>query len=257
MTKKLIVFDVDGTLLTSKKKVAKSTTEAIRALKRQGHEVLLATGRSRYQIQALLSELNISSYIVCNGSAAFVDHQKIYSKTLDSESLDSLINYFEGRNIDLVLSSLDGMRRISSLDLQNMESTLKSLGVKLPAYDPEYQNGEFYQALGFYPEAINNHFEKEYPAFKFVRWHKNCVDINPQNISKWHSLKKAARLLGIENKDIITFGDGNNDIEMLTKSGMGIAMGNSAKHVQAVADLVTTSNNEDGIFDALRKLQTI
>lgn len=257
MTKKMIVFDVDGTLLTSEKKVAESTIEAIAALNRQGHKIVLATGRSLYQIQELLSNLSISNYVVCNGSAAFVAHQKIYSKTLDAKPLVSLITYFKGQNIDVVLSSLNGMRRISSLDVCNMEKTLKSLGVTLPPCDPDYQYGEIYQALGFYTETKDLSFESEYPAFKFVRWHKNCVDINPQKLSKWSSIKKVARLLKVNEQDIIAFGDGNNDLELLTKAGVGVAMGNSAHRVQAAADLVAASNNEDGIFHALRTLQMI
>ena len=60
--------------------------------------------------------------------------------------------------------------------------------------------------------------------------------------------------MGIDPAEVISFGDAANDIPMLQTAGMGVAMGNAQETVKAAADMVTLSNNEDGIADALEKL---
>jgi Cof subfamily protein (haloacid dehalogenase superfamily) len=96
-----------------------------------------------------------------------------------------------------------------------------------------------------------------YDAFDFVRWHPECVDMIPKNGSKAVTLLKLAEQLGIKQENVIAFGDGMNDREMLKEVGLGIAMGNSSDEVKRQADMVTASNEQDGIWQALVKLKLI
>ncbi|MFP9181153.1 HAD hydrolase family protein, partial [Enterococcus faecalis] len=66
-----------------------------------------------------------------------------------------------------------------------------------------------------------------YDKIRFVRWHENSVDVVPKNGSKAATILHLAEQVGIPHKDIISFGDGQNDREMLRMSGIGIAMGNA------------------------------
>ncbi|NLJ68773.1 MAG: HAD-IIB family hydrolase, partial [Firmicutes bacterium] len=79
-------------------------------------------------------------------------------------------------------------------------------------------------------------------------------EIVSQGVSKGSAVKQAAELLKISLRDLIAFGDGENDSEIVAMAGIGVAMGNAMPQVLEVADLVTKSNDEDGICHALREI---
>ena len=75
----------------------------------------------------------------------------------------------------------------------------------------------------------------------------NNVEVNAKGIHKGNALVKLGEVLNIKMEEIMAFGDGNNDIQMLEAVGVGVAMANSVPEVLAVADMVAPSNNEDGV----------
>ena len=80
------------------------------------------------------------------------------------------------------------------------------------------------------------------------------LEVIPKVINKGQGIRDICKVLGIDPDEVISFGDAANDIPMLQEAGMGVAMGNAAEAVKAAADMVTLSNNEDGIAAALEKL---
>ena len=80
------------------------------------------------------------------------------------------------------------------------------------------------------------------------------LEVIPRVINKGQGIRDICGVLGLDPKQVIAFGDAENDIPMLRAAGMGVAMGNAAEAVKAAADMVTLSNNEDGIAAALEKL---
>ena len=80
------------------------------------------------------------------------------------------------------------------------------------------------------------------------------LEVIPRIINKGQGIRDICKVLGIEPAEVVSFGDAANDIPMLEAAGMGVAMGNAQEAVKQVADMVTLSNNEDGIAAALEKL---
>ena len=80
------------------------------------------------------------------------------------------------------------------------------------------------------------------------------LEVIPKVINKGQGIRDICKILGIHTEEVISFGDAENDIPMLREAGMGVAMGNAAEAVKAAADMVTLSNNADGIAAALEKL---
>ena len=80
------------------------------------------------------------------------------------------------------------------------------------------------------------------------------LEVIPKIINKGQGIRDICTVLGIAPAQVISFGDAANDIPMLREAGMGVAMGNAADAVKAAADMVTLSNNDDGIAAALEKL---
>jgi Cof subfamily protein (haloacid dehalogenase superfamily) len=154
--------------------------------------------------------------------------------------------------------NLDSIRRTSSNNVSVIDDAMKSFGADLPELNMDFpEEKEVYQALAFYNESQGHYFENQYPEFRFVRWHENGVDVVPNNGSKAATLQFLADRVGIKHENVIAFGDGRNDLEMLAKAGIGVAMGNGADYVQAAADMVTDTNERDGIAKALKKLDLI
>ena len=79
--------------------------------------------------------------------------------------------------------------------------------------------------------------------------------INPQNINKSHTLKHLGDNLGVSSEEMIFFGDGLNDLEIIESVGLGVAMGNALPEVKDQAKAVTTSNEEDGIAEFVLTLK--
>lgn len=257
MKRKLFAFDIDGTLLDTNKQALDSTREALDKLRKAGHLVTIATGRSRFHAQEVIRDLDFTNYILCNGAAGFLDHEQVYKNLLDREQLDRFVEEAHSENIDTAFVSLDNIKRSSSNNVGVMEEAMHSFGAVLPELDQYFvEEQEIYQALAFFDKNYDDRFA-DYDKIRFVRWHENSVDVVPHDGSKAATIVHLADQVGIAQEDIISFGDGQNDREMLRMSGIGVAMGNAAPEVQAEAKLVTDTNDQDGIWKALKELAFI
>lgn len=257
MRRKLFAFDIDGTLLDSNKQALDSTREALEKLRKAGHLVTIATGRSRFHAQEIIRDLDFTNYILCNGAAGFLDHEQVYKNLLDRDQLDAFVQEAHHEQIDTAFVSLDNIKRSSSNDVTVMEEAMHSFGAVLPELDQFFaEEQEIYQALAFFDQTYDGKFSL-YDKIRFVRWHENSVDVVPKNGSKAATILHLAEQVGIPHEDIISFGDGQNDREMLRMSGIGIAMGNAVPEVQAEAKMVTDTNDQDGIWKALKELSVI
>lgn len=258
MRRKLIAFDIDGTLLNSQKAPLESTIDSLGRLREAGHLVTIATGRSRYLARDVIRDLDFENYIVCNGAAAFMNHNQIFKNLLDKKELDRLVTEADGMGIDTAFIEMDQARRMTSFNVGKMARAMMSFGSVLPELETMFpETREVYQALAFFDESYQHQFESSFPTFDFVRWHEECVDVVPKNGSKAATIQYMAQRLGIQQEDIIAFGDGNNDREMLRLAGVGVVMGNATEEVQACGDLVTATNDDDGIWKALKTLQLV
>ncbi|KAF1304452.1 HAD family hydrolase [Enterococcus saccharolyticus] len=254
-TRKLFAFDIDGTLLDSNKQALPSTKKALAKLREAGHIVMIATGRSRYLANTVIQELGFDHYVLCNGSAAFLNHQQIYQKLLPNEELVSFLEEAHQLQIDTSFIGLDASKRSTTFNPERMEEAMQSFGSTTPDLDPDFLDKEdVYQALAFYDESYEGAFDEKYPALSFVRWHEKCVDVIPKGGSKAATILEVANHLGMNQTDVISFGDGMNDREMLEASGTGIAMGNAPEEVRRYANWVTEDNNNDGIWHALVRM---
>lgn len=258
LERRLIALDIDGTLLSSQRKPLDSTVKALKTLREAGHLVIIATGRSRLLAGEVIHQLGCTNYIICNGSAAFLDHEQIYKHTLDREALTRMIKFASDRQVDIALFGLDSFARVTNFDEPKVLEAMESFGQKAPEFEADYfSQHEVYQGCAFYDQSMDEEFQAAFPEFRLVRWHKNSVDIIPNPGSKAQTILALAKKVGIKPENIITFGDGNNDIEMLNLAGTGVAMGNAATHVKEAANLVTDTNDQDGIYKALRQLELI
>ena len=258
MKRKLFAFDIDGTLLGSDKMSSDSTREALENLRAQGHLVTIATGRSRFMAEDVIADLGFTNYVLCNGAAAFLDHEQYYQNLLNLDALDRFSNLMTKQEIGLAYVGLDDVKKTNHHRLEQMTEAMQTINYDAPIFDRDFhKKNDVYQALAFYDSEDEGKFDAYFPEFRFVRWHAQGVDIVPKNGSKAATLLNLAERVGIDSADIIAFGDGENDKEMLSEAGIGVAMGNAAESIKSVANLVTDTNDNDGIWKALKELDVL
>lgn len=259
MQKKMIFFDIDGTLLNDEKKVLPNTKKALKQLKENGHEVVIATGRNLALAQIVIDELEFTNYILCNGAAGYYHNELVFENKLDLKEFERLLQVADAQEHAIVYESVDALKRRHTENDIRMMTAMKSVGSSVPPLDADYYlHHPLYQGLIFYPDAEKAAYENgQFPKFKFVRWHNTGVDIVPHDGSKARTVLKFAENQGFKVEDTIAFGDGLNDLEMLTEVGMGVAMGNALETIKLKADKVTENCNEDGIYLALKDLHLI
>ncbi|MCM3161423.1 Cof-type HAD-IIB family hydrolase [Metabacillus litoralis] len=254
-TKSVIFFDIDGTLLTHDKELPLSTKEAIFKLKDEGHIVAIATGRAPFMFEDLREELNIDTYVSYNGQFVVLDGEVLFTNPLKISSLEKLTENALLNDHPVVFMDHEDMKANVS-EHRYINESIQSLKIKqFPTHDPHYYKGrELYQTLLFCPEGEEKQYELNYQDFDFVRWHPFSVDVVPSGGSKAIGIKKIVEKLGFSEEHQYAFGDGLNDIEMLSTIKNSVAMGNAENQVKEVAKYVTKSVEENGILHGLQQV---
>ncbi|WML51859.1 Cof-type HAD-IIB family hydrolase [Neobacillus sp. PS3-12] len=255
--KKIVFFDIDGTLLDHDKNLPLSTMRALKELKNNGVFVAIATGRAPFMFESLREELEIDSFVSFNGQYVVFENQVIYQNPLDTNELSMFLKETRKNNHPLVFLTEKTMK--ASVDYHPfIEESLGTLKFPHPEEDVHfYESRNIYQSLVFCEEQKEQYYRSEYPGFSFVRWHPYSVDVLPSGGSKAEGIKKMIERLDFKLEDVYAFGDGLNDIEMLKAVGTGVAMGNGTDEAKRHANVITTDVDNNGIWNGLKELKLI
>ena len=254
---KAIAFDMDGTLLTDAKEISQRTRESFKALKELGLYLILSTGRSFEALEPYKIFLDLQYPVICYNGARIVsgNGKIIKDHLLDDRISKYIINFARKEKVHIQIyrkGKLLFEQRTPEAEFYENHVNLKgdiinydkldSLGLTKIMYlgDHEY--------LITLADAIKEKFGKD---LSVMFSNQMFLEFMPGGVSKGNAISELADYLGIGLESVMAFGDGENDISMIKKVGMGIAMSNASKEVKESADLVTLSNNEDGVAEVL------
>lgn len=257
--KKLIFFDIDGTLMDHNKVVPESTKRAIKQLKEKGHIVAIATGRAPFMYEELREQLEIDTYVSFNGQYVVINGEPIYKNPLDKKGIELLTHVGITNQNPLVYMDHENMKAnaVEHLYIQESVDSLK-LKDNILSYEPLfYEKNQLYQSLLFCTQDQEEEYIKYFKEFDFIRWHEYSVDVLPAGGSKAKGIQKVMDALGFKVKDVYAFGDGLNDLEMIQFVGYGVAMGNAHESLKDIAKYITANVDEDGIFKGLKMLNLL
>jgi len=251
-TNKLVLFDVDGTLLDRHNRIPPSAKEAVMALKIAGHTVALASGRSPFMLEQVRQELQLDSYVSFNGQYVIDQGTLIHSNPIHPDALNQLSVFAATQEHALVF--LDHAQMNCSQGYHpHVELCLNSLGVKHPSHHASFcEDRAIYQTMLFCTPEEEAAYREKFDMLHFVRWHPLSMDVLPAGGSKAEGVTRLAARLGFEPKDIYAFGDNYNDIEMFQYARYSIAMGNAPEALRKLASHVTFSADRDGIWHGLK-----
>ncbi len=257
MNKKIIFFDIDGTILDDYKRIPASTKRAIAKLQEEGIYTAIATGRGPDEMQWVCEALNIDSYVAINGSYAVFQGEEIYLKNMDEEVAQRLVEAVERNEHSIAFVTHDDTWAFHE-DHPLINSCIATLQMTYPRMEKELHiQRPVNQAIVYCEEKDDQMYKEAFPELQFIRFHQYGMDAMPKGNSKAVGIKKMIEATGFKLENTYAFGDALNDLEMLSFVGYGIAMGNSIPAVKEVADYVTTSNSQDGIWNACKQLGLI
>ncbi|HHX79579.1 MAG TPA: HAD hydrolase family protein, partial [Acholeplasmataceae bacterium] len=214
--------------------------------------ICIATGRARFMLYSIKEILPLVNYfILINGRYILDGKQVVFEDPMSKPQLSKVVKDLDDLKVTYGFQGIDD-EGISNIDADVMKF-FEELSMDLPPLNKDYYlEKNVYQAWCFCTEEIAEILRKKHPRLQFVRWLHVGYDILPIGSSKSIGMRKLAEHLKIDVKDIVAFGDGDNDYELIRDAGLGIAMGNGTEKVKAVADYVTESVADDGIFSALK-----
>ncbi|WP_246637683.1 Cof-type HAD-IIB family hydrolase [Crassaminicella profunda] len=267
---KLVVSDMDGTLLNSNNMVSENNKKAFKALLENNIHVAIATGRIYTSARVYAKHLDmVTPIIACNGAVIrnLEDDQILYESHIQKEDCLKVIHILRKHNTYFQYYSLDTFYTEklshSSLKYSEWNKTLKEEDrIRIDVIKDSYEQIKNSDENIYKFNVINddnevlNRIKKELKEIETIEvsksWHNN-LEIMNKGVSKGNAIDHLANILGVKKEEVMTFGDNENDISMLTYAGMGVAMGNAEEIVKKQADYVTATNDEDGVAKALNK----
>lgn len=267
---KLIALDLDGTLLTSDKTISDKTRETLIELQKQGIKLILASGRPTPGLYSEAKKLKMDEYsgylLSYNGAALHVydSMEVLHSQTLTKDQAHRIIDH--GRKYpEMTMMTYNAY----TLLCENVtayrvlpEAKMCRIGVEqFPNlhYAITFEPHKFLFAIE--PEKMSQieaEFKKPFEdELSMVLSTPYYMEVMNKGISKGKTLRRLLDILHLKSEDLMAFGDGQNDLEMLKMAGTSVCMGNGDPLCKEIADYVTLTNDEDGIPFAIEHFKNI
>lgn len=266
---KLLAIDMDGTLLNEEKHIDTPQKEAVQKAIEAGIKVVLCTGRPLFGVLPVYGELelekyNLDEYVILNNGCSLrktTNWELLDNKEIMKEDVIYLDKLRKGYNLDLTVSNDNDYFVVG--DKANKytieDGKLVYVDIK-PISLEEATSGKhtFFKSMYLGEEEEIQRFKNDNEnllkdKYDAVLSQIHIFEMLPFGTNKAAALKELAEKLGIKREEIMTIGDGNNDVEMLEFAGTGIAMGNGTESAKKAANYVTDTNENHGVAKAIEK----
>lgn len=268
---KIIFLDADGTLLHHEGFIPKSALQACQLAQKNGHKIVLCTGRQKVEVYGDMLKLDYDGMITGSGAHVEVNHHLLEERTFSKEQLQILLEYMHKNDIDAIFETTEGLvgnqKTYDHLD-QMIQKQCRHLSPELFAKHGLVQvqhNLKVTDSILEYPvnkisflesdisyqqiyDALHRQFDLV-PA-TFAPFGKESGEISEKTITKATGMKSILNYFDRSAEDAIAIGDGFNDLCMFEVAKTSVAMGNAPIEVQKKADRITTSLDNNGIYNA-------
>lgn len=268
-TYKLIAFDMDGTLLNSRKEIPEKTITMMKKAVQAGKQIALSTGRGLAELTDYLAQISEIRYLDCTSGAIVYDWKDkkiIYNHPIPTEKIKQIMEI--AKYEDTMLHMLNEHSIVQKNFVEKMEEY--HMGVYQPMFEKvtiKYEN--IYEAYGknpfpvgkcnIYhrtPESRERTFKRIQKAgipVAMVRSEITSLEISEKGVNKGTGILKLCDHLGITSDEVIAVGDAENDKEVLKIAGLAVAMGNAGDSIKDMADVVVSDCDHDGCAEAIEK----
>lgn len=254
---KMLVSDLDGTLLTLKKKVTSKNKKALLNMQKKGKKVVIATGRTIESARYAMDDFSYADYIISNNGATVYDiknNKILFEESFSFANALKIFERYKEKIISINICSNSYYYQYAPLKAPSKNPSV----IKVPSYDAVKKQNinvchididiKERKDVSAIAEEINNLFPDleafiMQDSFSENKW----ISVTKKNVSKSKSISKLQEILNISKAETLLFGDGLNDVKMLKQNGLGVAMGNALEEIKTIAVYETLSNEEDGV----------
>ncbi|USD65374.1 Cof-type HAD-IIB family hydrolase [Vibrio sp. SCSIO 43136] len=254
---KIVASDLDGTLLAPDHQLSAFTKKTLVDLHNQGFHFIFATGRHHIDVAGIRSQVGIPAHMITSNGARVHDHndELIYSQNVPSDLVQPIVDLFK-EDKDVVIHVYQNETWLLDREDERLKKFHKDTGFTYTKFDVDNAPSDGIAKLFFtnpdhdymvaYEEKLNAHFGDRLNVAFSTPW---CLEVMAKEVSKGEALKAVAQSLGYQLEDCIAFGDGMNDVEMLSMAGRGLVMETSHEKVKKAlpTNQVIGSNADDAV----------
>ncbi len=249
---RLLLFDLDGTLLRSDKTISQATMKALRECRKKGILIGVSTSRGEQNALSFIEELQPDVLIASGGALVKYNGEYIYKAEFSKEETRQMIALAReicGADCEITIDTIDSHYWNYKIDPKTQDH---SWGDSIYTDFTDFGESSLKMCVEIFEDSQAMHLSKLLDWCDCIRfsdgyWYK----FTQKTATKEHAIEKLCSVCGISPEEITAFGDDYADIGMLKLCGTGIAMGNAISEVREQADLVIGSNDEDGIAEYL------
>ena len=262
----LIAFDMDGTLLTSKKTIAKSSVEAIGRAQDAGKQVVLSTGRSLSELGLYKKDLQGIRYAVLASGALIYDlemKQTLAEQTLPAVVVDKVKALAEAHDL-MVVGMINGQGYLQRSHFENIANCYMEIYTELydktailvdNIYDLLAKEREHFDKINIYHFTARDR-DQSYETLlsekiTMIKAEVSGLELTARGVEKGQGLAHLAQYLQLPMEQIIAVGDADNDESMIREAGFGVAMGNANENIKGLADIIVADNDHGGCAQAI------
>lgn len=247
-TCKLLLFDLDGTLLQSDKTISKRTLSVLRKCRQEGILIGVSTSRSEQNSLVYLNELMPDILISSGGALVKYGTEYIYKADFSVAETNAIIDLARsvcGNDCEITIDTIDAHYWNYKIDPKKLD---QSWGDSTYTDFSDFTECALKICVEIFEQDKANELAERLSDCDCIRfsdgyWYK----FTKKNVTKENAIMKITEVCGFGTESIIAFGDDFADIGMLELCGLGVAMGNAIEEIKEKADIVIGSNDEDGI----------
>jgi Cof subfamily protein (haloacid dehalogenase superfamily) len=258
MSYKMIVLDLDDTLLRDDHSISERTKLALMEAQEMGVKVVLASGRPTFGMKHIAEELSLAKYgsfiLSFNGGKILncQTYEEMFSSTLTPESVHNLYEISRREGVYIHTYVGDEIVTEDENPYTTIESDLTGLPISIANKFVNAVTEPVVKVLMVEaPEklkAVESKLQVELDAeFSVMRSKPFFLEFTEKGVTKGTSLNQLIQICGINREEVIAIGDSYNDLAMIEFAGLGVAMGNAPDDIKKVANFVTDSNMNDGV----------
>ena len=245
---KMIVTDLDGTLLRTDKSISEQTRQTLSRCRKEGIKVVYATGRGG-SVKSIVSNEFFDGRISMNGAIAKDNDTIIYNRLIPNQISRPVLMACNQKGIN-VTSEISGMHYSNFVvtDFWPLTTNFKIVDFSHHEIDAEkiYTPNPTDEEISFIERMLPD--DLYFVATSDMTANRGVLgQIMHKDATKAKAIAALAQHWGILQSEIVAFGDDFNDIDMLSYAGIGVAMKNAVDEVKAVSDFICLSNDEDGL----------
>lgn len=257
---KAFFFDLDGTSYYHKyHDVMPSTLQAWKVLQKKGYRVAIATSRCLKEMENFRKEVRVFPFdaVISDGGALISERGKVIHRLpISRQSMHFLQEYCAEHEIVFRYSTQNG-DYFSMPCAQEIKAVYFKLYLNVPQVKAYAQEDEVYNVLLYVPDEQARKDLMAGLADCAFTDHKSVLEVTDQKANKITGIEWLCAYWGMDMEETMAFGDGFNDVEMIKRAGIGVAMGNGEANCKEVADHVCDRIEQDGIAKLLKELEIL